>query len=196
MSTKRSQRTATEILDAAWALVSERGAEASMAEIAKAAGVSRQAVHLHFGTRGGLLNALVKRADERFEIRERFFAAAAIEAPRDRLLGCLAAWFEFAPKIAPVARDLIRLRATDPDAAAAWEGRMTDLRAWWLEVMESLARDGALNPSFSAQEAADYAWSASSMQAWDLLTRECGWPIARAAERLGRGVAATLLRFD
>ena len=36
-----------------------------MAEIAKAAGVSRQAVYLHFGTRGGMLMALVKRADRR-----------------------------------------------------------------------------------------------------------------------------------
>ena len=152
-----------------------------MSEIAEAAGVSRQAIHLHFGGRGGLLIALVKRADDRFEIKEKFFAAARLEAPEDRLLGCLDAWFEFAPKIAPVARDLIRLRATDPDAAAAWEDRMADLREWWAMVTQGLAREGALTPALTAAEAADYVWAASSMQAWDLLTRERGWPAPRAA---------------
>ncbi|MEM6448510.1 MAG: helix-turn-helix domain-containing protein, partial [Cyanobacteria bacterium P01_D01_bin.123] len=129
MSSKARYRlTREEILDAAWALVSERGAEVSISEIAKAAGISRQSVYLHFGTRGGLLMALVRRADDRFEIKERLFACFDIVDPRERLQDSIRVWIDFVIEIYPVAKELVRLRETDQDAATAWEDRMSDLR--------------------------------------------------------------------
>ncbi|MEH6525422.1 MAG: hypothetical protein V7723_05065 [Sneathiella sp.] len=61
----------------------------------------------------------VKRADDRFAIKEEFFATVKIKSSRKRLDACLSAWFKFANNIQPVANDLIRLRKTDIDAAAA-----------------------------------------------------------------------------
>ena len=122
--TSRSRRTREEILDAAWDLIAEHGADVSVAEIAGQTGISRQAVYIHFGSRGGLLTALVRRSDDRFGIREDFASAFEASDPRERLNGCLAAWLAFVVKIQPVATELIRLRATDADAAAAWEDRM------------------------------------------------------------------------
>lgn len=165
-----------------------------MSEIAKAAGISRQAVYLHFGTRGGLLMALVKRADERFEIKEGFFEALKTRSPSERLDSCLRVWLKFVPKILPVARDLIRLRATDPDAAAAWEDRMADLRSWLRQLVESLKADGALAPSWTVKEATDYLWIASSVQVWDLMTVERAWKKKRARAVVRDSIAKVLLR--
>ena len=53
------------ILDATLALITTRGgADVTMAEIARAAGVSRQAVYLHFADRATLMVALVRYVDD------------------------------------------------------------------------------------------------------------------------------------
>ena len=194
MSRKRAAGvTRNEILDVAWSLIAERGADTSIQQIADAVGVSRQSVYLHFKTRGGLLMALVRCADERFSIREDFFDAMRLEDPRLRLGKCLGIWFDFAERIHPVATDLVRLRKTDPDAAAAWEDRMTDLRDWERQLVQSLQRDTVLRPDWSVEEATDFLWTSSSIQVWDLLTRERNWKTERAADVLARTIADALL---
>ena len=50
--------TRRRILDAAWTLLEERGIGIRIADIADKAGVSRQAVYLHFGDRSKLFVAL------------------------------------------------------------------------------------------------------------------------------------------
>lgn len=175
-------------------MLAEQGADVSMLDIAKAVGVSRQAVYLHFGTRGGLLMALVKRADERFEVREDFFKAFNTTSPADRLDACLGVWLAFVPKILPVAKDLIRLRATDPDASAAWEDRMSDLRSWLRQLIESLQAEGALASSWTIEAATDYLWIASSVQVWDLLVVERNWEPDRAAAILRASISKVLLK--
>ena len=45
----RGDATRDQILDGAWELIAEHGADVSMAQIAKHTGLSRQAVYLHFG---------------------------------------------------------------------------------------------------------------------------------------------------
>ncbi len=188
-----STETKTHILDAAWDLVSEEGAEVSLQEIATAAGVSRQAVYLHFGSRSGLLMALVKRADERFEIEERLFSSFAVADPRDRLETTIRVWIDFVMTIFPVASDLIRLRETDEAASAAWEDRMAELRRWLNVLAVSLEKDGALAPDWKAQEAAEYLWAAFSVQVWGLLTKDCKWSARKATRILSRAICRALL---
>src|SRR5258708_37279988 len=66
-----SENSNIRILDAALALIKRRkGADASMAEIAKAARVSRQAVYLHFADRADLMLALVRYAHEKLGVAE------------------------------------------------------------------------------------------------------------------------------
>lgn len=165
-----------------------------MVEIARAAGISRQAVYIHFGSRAGLLMALVRRADERLRIHESFGEAMRAATPEERLDRWLAAWFEFVPAILPVARDLIRLRPTDPDAASAWEDRMTDLRGWLRELVAGIAKEDALRPDWTVEQATDYLWAASSVQMWALLAGERNWPAAGTAHILRRTLSATLLQ--
>lgn len=190
----RSRRTHREILDVAWDLIAERGADVSMVEIARAAGISRQAVYVHFGSRAGLLMALVRRADERLRIHESFGEAMRAATPEERLDRWLTAWFEFVPAILPVARDLIRLRPTDPDAASAWEDRMTELRGWLRDLVSGIAKEDALRPDWTVEQATDYLWAASSVQMWALLAGERNWPAAGTADVLRQTLSATLLQ--
>ncbi|MDG1826246.1 MAG: TetR/AcrR family transcriptional regulator, partial [Henriciella sp.] len=62
-------------MDSAWDLVAKEGADVSLATIAKAAGISRQSIYDHFGSRGGMLIALVRRADDRLSIKDGLFNA-------------------------------------------------------------------------------------------------------------------------
>lgn len=194
MSRKKARGvTRNEILDRAWDLISEKGADISMSEIAAESRVSRQSVYLHFKTRGGLLLALVQRADERFEVKEGFFSALDIEDPAQRLDECLKVWFEFAVKIHPVATDLIRLRKTDDDANTAWTDRMADLRTWERQLVQSLADDGALSDDWQVDDAADFLWASTSIQIWDILYNDRSWNAAKISGILRRSVAKTLL---
>jgi len=194
MSRKKAHGiTRNEILDAAWDLIAQRGAEVSMKEIAIASDVSRQSVYLHFKSRGGLLMALVKRADDRFTIKEDFFAAMALSSPAERLDECLRVWFDFAVNIQPVAGDLIRLRKTDEDAAAAWTDRMEDLRSWERELVESLAADSSLAKVWTIDDATDFLWSSSSVQIWELFTVDRRWKAAKSSKMLRRTIAGALL---
>lgn len=190
----KSQRTREEILDAAWDLISEKGADVSLSEIGKAAGISRQSVYLHFGTRGGLLMALVKRADDRFEIKERMFASFDIADPHKRLDQTIQVWIDFVKKIYPVATDLVRLRATDADAAAAWEDRMADLRNWLFILAKSLKDDNVLASEWNEKEASEYLWASFSVQMWGLLVQDCQWPEGDATKALRRTIPQTLLK--
>ncbi|WP_422382879.1 TetR/AcrR family transcriptional regulator [Roseibium album] len=194
MSRKKARGvTRNEILDRAWDLISEKGADISMSQIAAESRVSRQSVYLHFKTRGGLLLALVQRADERFEVKEGFFSALEIEDPAQRLDECLKVWFEFAVIIHPVATDLIRLRKTDEDANTAWTDRMADLRTWERQLVQSLADDGALSDDWQVDDAADFLWSSTSIQIWDILYNDRSWNAAKISGILRRSVAKTLL---
>lgn len=191
---KRAERTRLEILDAAWDLIAARGAAVSMAEIATAVGMTRQSVYVHFNSRGGLLMALVRRADARFFIWEGFETAMTEKEPAARLDAVLGVWLDFVPKIHPVATDLIRMRATDEDAARAWEDRMSELLKFYRGLMSGVKKEGALAADWSAPRAADYLWAASSVQAWDLLVRERGWSEAAASKCIRGTIRATLLK--
>ncbi len=192
--TAKSERTRTEILAAAWALIAERGASVSPGEVAAAAGITRQSVYVHFGTRGGLLLALVRRADERADIWKKFDAAFATPNPRERFRACLAVWFDFVPHIYPVASDLIRLRATDDEAAAAWDDRMNDLRQAFRQLIRGLDKAGELAGQWNVTKAADFLWAGTSVENWGLLTRDCGWSASHAAKTIAAALERALLR--
>ena len=185
--------TRNEILDTAWDLIAQRGAEISMKEIAIASDVSRQSVYLHFKTRGGLLMALVQRADDRFAIKEDFFAAMVSKSPAKRLDNCLRVWFKFVVKIQPVATHLIQLRKTDKDAAVAWSDRMEDLWLWERQLVKSLADDSALARIWTIDDATDFIWSSSSVQTWELFTSDRNWNTDKCSKILRKTIANSIL---
>ena len=188
-SESKTQRTRAHILDVAWKLIAERGLDVGMSEIASEVGLTRQSVHLHFRTRGGLLIGLVRRADEREDIHARFLEALSNEDPHRRFEAFLRVWFDFASKIRPVASQLIAARRSDAAADAAWSDRMNELRDGFLGLTTSLRRDGVLAQEWTAPSAADYLWAAVSIQSLELLSVERGWGDARTRKILRRVLA-------
>lgn len=189
----KSERTRNEILDVAWGLIAEHGADISLSEIAGAVGITRQSIYVHFGSRGGLLVALVRRADERADIERKFEKALAMEAAEGRLAAFLDVWFRFVPEIYPVAKDLVRLRAKDAEAFTAWEDRMTDLRRAFGTLTKSLRDDQALASHWSAPRAAEFMWASSSIENWGLLTVDCGWSAGQATSAIKQSLARAIL---
>src|SRR5688572_12239010 len=80
MSSRR-ERTRLAILEAAWKRLSIPGDPARLEDIAADAGVTRQSVYLHFGSRGGLLVAVVQHMDEALGLMDRIAEIRTIEDP-------------------------------------------------------------------------------------------------------------------
>ena len=120
--------TPTRILEAAWALVIERETvDVTVAEIAAAAGVSRQLVYFHFDNRAGLLTAMARHRDESSGFVDEV-AASRTMPPAEGLEHLLRSWCEYMPQIVSVARALEAALVTGDDGGSAWRQRMGELR--------------------------------------------------------------------
>lgn len=187
--------TRTKILDAAWRLLEEGGpARATMTRVARGAGVSRQAVYLHFGSRPGLLVALVEYVDGREGLVERLeWVMSAPSAPEllDRMAEFTA---RFSPKVAGLARALARVVNEDDAARAAWQNRMDSRMDCAREIATRLEAEGYLTPEVSGAEAIDMIYGMFSWELWWALTEQRGWGESEYAERMGRWLRRMLLR--
>lgn len=183
--------TRVRILEAARALLEAQPPhEVRMEDVGDAAGVSRQAVYLHFGSRGGLLLALVDHIDRREGLGEMlprvWESASGVEA-LGRFVELVA---EITPRIDAIALALESARATDEAAAEAWDDRMAGRLRTARRLAEWLDEDGALRDGWTVAEAADLIWAATAIHTWRDLVVERGWP----AERYVRRVREMLLR--
>ncbi len=175
MSSKKPD-TRERILIAAWKLLeSGSGAGARMGDIAKQAGISRQAVYLHFPTRAELLIATTRYLDEVKDARGRFAESRRTERGTARLDAFIEAWGNYIPEVYPVARAILALQGTDAAAAAAWDDRMQAVRQGCQAAVTALERDGALAPGFAAEVATDILWTLLSVRNWEQFTGPCGW---------------------
>ena len=184
--------TRARILDAARSLL-ERDADTapSMSAVARAAGISRQALYLHFPERSSLLLALVEHVDEREDLQEGLAVMAAAPDGRHELR----AWVEMQawrnPRVAPLARALDHARHDDPSAAAAWRDRTGNRMRGAEAIVRRLRDEGAVHPSWSATEAAALVWELASFHVWDDLVNEAGLRPERYVEVvLGAALAA------
>lgn len=172
--------TRTRILEAAWDLLeSNPGVAARMSDIARKAGVSRQALYLHFPSRTELFIAATKHKDAQFRIDDMLAESRAATTGAARLDAFVAAWGNFIPRIFGVAKTLMVMKETDEDAARAWAERMADMKEGCTAAVAALARDGALDPGLTEAEAADLLWTLLSVPNWESLTQVCGWDQAR-----------------
>jgi AcrR family transcriptional regulator len=69
--------TKTRILDTTWKLLEARDKNTRMSDIAKAVGISRQALYLHFPTRAALLIATTRHVDYVKNVDSRLEASRA-----------------------------------------------------------------------------------------------------------------------
>jgi AcrR family transcriptional regulator len=172
--------TRTKILDATWRLMEQhRGQGVRMIDIAKATGISRQAVYLHFGSRTELMIATTQYVDEVKGLNERLNHLRAAKTGIELLEACVEVWGNHIPEIYGLAKAMLRTRETDEATAAAWDNNMSCLRDVCREIIEALDHEGILAPEWSRSEAIEMLWTMLSFHNWEQLTIECGWSTAQ-----------------
>ncbi len=177
--------TRNRILKAALTLLeASQGKGVRMTDIAKRAGISRQAVYLHFGTRAELLIAASRYLEEVKGVEERLLASRTARTGIERLDAFTEAWGNYIPEIYGIAKALLAMKDTDEAAAKAWGDRMQDMRQGCEAAISALNSDKALSSDYSPNQATDILWTMLSVRNWEQLTIECGWPQERYIETL------------
>jgi AcrR family transcriptional regulator len=173
-----TEKTRAAILDATWSLIAEKGRlDVNQAEIAAAAGLSRQSIYLAFGNRSGLLTAMARYKDTQSDhvVRMGRISHAASATPDD-FLRYIDVWLDYLPLIYPVGILLDAASLAEPDAAAAWDDRMRGaLLAGLKRILGHLAREGHLARGWEPDRAAELVWSLIHPTAWRQLVVGCGW---------------------
>jgi AcrR family transcriptional regulator len=175
MSTKNVE-TRTRIMEATVRVLEEHdGRGVRMGDIAKASGISRQAVYLHFSSRAELLVAATRHLDEVLDVDRRLAPSRAATSGAERLELYIDFWGHYIPKIYGVAKALLLAQDTDEAAAAAWKDRMRAMRDGCRAAIEALHSDGNLAPEWTPNRATDALWTMLLVPNWEHLTSECGW---------------------
>jgi AcrR family transcriptional regulator len=173
-----TEETRVAILDAAWGLIVESGKlDVGQAEIAAKAGVSRQTIYLAFGGRAGLLVAMLRNRDAHSEQVARLMeiAEGPGSAPRD-FMAFIEAWLDYLPLIYPVGILLDAAAVNDTEAAAAWDDRLKKSLLFGMRrVLRRVEKAGGLAAGWTADTAAQLAWSLVHPASWRLLVVESGW---------------------
>lgn len=193
MSSRRSEATRTAILDATLRLFERGGYHGvGLGAVAREAGVSRQAIYLHFESKAKLVEALVNALNEKhvfpaFDRSNLWQATSGLDA--------LDAWVEVVaattPPILAVANAVDVARRSDPGAEAIWKipsrGRYEDC----LRIARWLEEDGLLAPGWEPKEAARFLWAVTSIRVFEDLTSH-GWSRRRYIKHLRRSLRAAL----
>ena len=172
-----------------------RGAVVRMTDIAKRAGITRQALYLHFSTRAELLIAVTLYVEEKHGSEERLAPSRKAKTGIERLDAYIDAWGGFLPEIHSVAKALIVMSESDDAAAIAWKGRMEAMRHGCAAAIQALGKDKRLSRLHSRDQATDLLWMLLSVQNWEQLTFECGWSHQEYCQRM-RALARCLFVAD
>jgi AcrR family transcriptional regulator len=179
--------TQEKILRACWKLLEGGpGATARMSDIAKAAGVSRQAVYLHYPNRAELLVATTRFIDGVSKVDDRLAASRTARGGLERLDAFIEAWGGYIPVIYGISSALMAMQHSDEAAGHAWADRMRALREGCEAAVRALEGDGMLRPDLDQQRGTDLLWTLLSVRNWEHLVGECGWPQADYIKEISR----------
>lgn len=168
--------TSTRILTQAWRLLEQkRGQGVRLEDVAEAAGVSRQAVYLHFHSRAELLIATARYVDQIHGLDERLSGFRQAIGGRKTLEAYVDFWGNYIPEIHGLAKALMAARQSDQAAAAAWDDRMEAFHEGCQCVIDCLEREHLLASGWSNSAAVDMLWGMLSVSVWEHLTIDRGW---------------------
>jgi AcrR family transcriptional regulator len=185
--------TRRRILQAAWELLEQHGAGVKLVEVADKAGVSRQAVYLHFGDRSGLLVALVDFIDVSLgavQLRAHIHGGATGVESLQRWIQTMS-WYT--AKIDRVTQVLESSQYQDEALAAAWRDRMGRRQMHIRSIVERIAAEGRLAERWSVDTAVELLYVVTMPGPWRELTRELGWTAEHYTQNLTRLVQSALL---
>ena len=186
MSSGGDPATRTRILEETLELLRKgRGAVVTMAEVAKAADISRQAIYLHFADRAELFIAVARFADERRglekDLQKIWDAPDGIATLRE----AAAMQGRQNPKIWPIARAIDAIRRSDESAERAWQDRLSSRLTGARRIVRRLKEERLLRPDLEEPAAVDLLWSILSLRVWEDLVLGRGWSAERYARHIG-----------
>jgi AcrR family transcriptional regulator len=189
-----SADTRERILATTWALMEQSNdLQVRIADIAAGAGVSRQAVYLHFGNRANLLLAAVQYRDRQSPTADIKRAAEDDPLPQ-ALANFVHAWFAHIPRIQPVAHLLSAASQTDSDARLAFADRMNLLRGLIGALVARLAAAGMLRTEWAPAQAVDWIWHNTHLDGWWHLVGQRGWEPKEFARRVATSLERDLIK--
>lgn len=168
--------TRTQILQTTWELMeSNPGQSLSMSKIAKASGLSRQALYLHFDSRTDLLIATTHYVDDVKELDQRLQKLESAKSGEEMLKVCVEVWGNYIPEIYSVSKALMMTKDNDEAASTAWTDIMSCLTDVCAQIINTLKKEEKLSSHWNTKEATDFFQTIISIQNWEELTSECGW---------------------
>jgi AcrR family transcriptional regulator len=192
---ERARASRKEILAVARSSFLANGyAGTTMAAIATSAGVSVETLYGTWGSKAGVVQALIREAlrggDDAppFEQSDAIKEVIAEPVPRaqlelyGRLLG------EIQPKLVPIVRLLREGAAADRRLAAAYEKHKRDRLEGMQSFAELLRSRRALRRGLTVEQARDILWTMNSAELYELLVEQRSW----SPRRYGEWIASTL----
>ncbi len=187
--------TRTRILKATWKLLeANQGKGVRMSDIARKAGISRQAVYLHFPTRAELLIATTRYLDDIKGVDQRLASSRETAKGVERLDAFIDAWGNYIPEIHGIASALLAMKDTDEAAELAWNDRMQAVRHGCVAAINAINNAGNLAPGLPVKQATDILWTLLSVRNWEQLTQDCGQSQTQYLETVKRTAHRTLLK--
>ena len=176
--------TRSRVLAASLELVKTAKGPIAMGAIAKASGLSRQALYLLFTDKADLFIGLLRYADAKRGIVEE--VAKIREAPSgvEALLALVDLQARLNPAYKPLFDAFEILRRQDADAEAAWQDRLFHRYEGCRAIVARLAAEGRLRAGLDHGVAADLIWTLTSVAAWDDLVTRRGWSDLEYRHRL------------
>ena len=191
----QARRTRERIVAAAQRLWVRNGfASTTVDAVAGEAGVAVQTVYASFGSKGGILTALLNELEAAAGARTLMDDLRAAATPRKQLLVVAA----FNRKLFEAGADVIEIAlgstAVDPDVAAWAEEGDRRRRDGQARIVGAWHAAGALRPRLGRQRAADMLYALTSPEMYLLLVGTCGWAPGRYERWLGDTLAEQLMR--
>ncbi len=193
MSSSLSETKLNILESAARLLLENKGEGVRMEDIAAAAGVSRQAVYLHFPSRAELMIAAVRYLDSFYGLDEEVRRFREAQTGPEILDAFVEFWGNYVPKIYGVAKALMALRGKDEAAEAAWKDRMDSVRNGCRRTIETIEHEGLLSHQWTLDEAVDLMWTILSIESWERLTIERSWTTEEYVVRVNTALRQILL---
>lgn len=193
VSSTKSLQTRIAILDAARQLFEANGYHGvGLEAVARKAGVSRQAIYLHFESKAALLEALHRRVNEQDVAPAMQKVWSCVDAS-SALDAFVAATATAIPRFIALFHALEAASRVEPVAASTWEPPREGRYADCLRMAEWLERDGLLAERLSTRSAADVLFTMASVWAYESLVIDCGWTPRRWTTWTRKAVRAALL---
>jgi len=168
--------TRAALFEAGLALIERDGvAHATLARVGEAAGVTRQSVYLHFGSRAGFLLGLVDYVNAREGFDQSVARVGAAPTADAALLQIIERRATSAPRLEPLLSALGAAMGDDEVVADVWKRRQELRWRTFRRLATRMQNEKKLRSDLSAADAAALMWSACSFETWRYLVRTRGW---------------------